>query len=46
MNINDYRKQYREFEERAAKAKQDFEMFKVAEHRDFYELYSKEQEEH
>ena len=46
MNINDYRKQYREFEERAAKAKQDFEMFKVAEHRDFYELYRKEQEEH
>lgn len=46
MNINDYRKQYREFEERAAKAKQDFEMFKVAEHRDFYELYCKEQEEH
>lgn len=46
MNINDYRKQYREFKERAAKAKQDFEMFKVAEHRDFYELYRKEQEEH
>lgn len=46
MNINDYRKQYREFEERATKAKQDFEMFKVAEHRDFYELYRKEQEKH
>ncbi len=46
MNINDYRKQYLELEQKAKKAQQEFETFKVAEHRDFYELYRKEREEH
>lgn len=46
MNINDYRKQYLELEQKAKKARQEFETFKVAEHRDFYELYRKEREEH
>jgi len=46
MNVGDYRKQYLELEQKAARARQDFETFKTAEHRDFYELYHKEQEEH
>ena len=46
MNINEYRKQYLELEQRAAQAQQELATFKAAEHRDFYELYHEEQKKH
>ena len=46
MNINEYRKKYLELEQKAAQAKQDFEIFKIGEKCNFNNLYYEEQKEH